>query len=141
EADVVALSDDAMAGRETGTPGYDRAADYVARRYGELGLLPAGDDGGWFQRVPLLQATLEAEGAALEIRRDGKTYALAFRDQFVPGVNFNASEFELEAPAVFVGQGVHAPELGHDDLAGLDLDGRIVVMFRGAPASFDNTQR
>src|SRR5690606_40135680 len=65
-----------------------------------LGLEPAGDNGDWFQRVPLLKATLLAEGAALEIVRDGKRHALAFRDQFVPGVNFNAPESELEAPAV-----------------------------------------
>lgn len=141
EADVRALADDGMEGRETGTAGYDLAADYVARRYSDLGLEPAGDNGDWFQRVPLLKATLLAEGAALEIVRDGKRHALAFRDQFVPGVNFNATESALEAPAVFVGQGVHAPELGHDDYAGLDLRGRIAVVFGGAPGTFDNTQR
>jgi len=141
EADVVALADDAMAGRETGTAGYDRAAGYVSARYAEIGLLPAGDDGGWLQAVPLLQATLLGDGAQLEVRRGGRVTALAFRDQFLPGVNFNSPESALEAPAVFVGQAVHAPELGHDDFAGLDLHGKIAVMFGGAPGTFGDTQR
>jgi Zn-dependent M28 family amino/carboxypeptidase len=141
EADVRVLADDAMEGRETGTPGYDRAAAHVASRFAEIGLSPAGDDGTWFQSVPLLRATLEGEGARLEIHRDGRVSALAFRDEFLPGVNYNHPEAFVEAPAVFVGQGVHAPELGHDDFAGLDLEGRIAVLFGGAPERFDSTQR
>ena len=141
EADVVALSDDAMEGRETGTPGYDRAAAYVAGRYAEIGLSAAGDGGGLYQRVPLLRATALEEGAVFEIRRGGEVTALALREQFLPGVNFNTPETELEAPAVFVGQAVHAPELGHDDLAGLELEGRIAVVFGGAPGTFDDTRR
>ena len=130
-----------MAGREAGTAGYDRAADYVAARYAEIGLQPAGGNGGWLQAVPLLRATLLSDGARLEIERDGRVTALALRDQFLPGVNFNSPESMLEAPAVFVGQAVHAPELDHDDFAGLELDGRIAVMFGGAPGTFDDTRR
>lgn len=141
EADVRALADDAMEGREAGTPGYDKAAEYVAKRFAEIGLAPAGDDGTWFQRVPLLKATLQAEGARLEIKRDGKTIALEFKDEFLPGANYNTPEAFVEAPAVFVGQGVHAPELGHDDFAGLDLRGKIAVLFGGAPERFEVTQR
>ena len=141
EADVRALADDAMEGRETGTPGYDRAAEYVAGRYAEIGLEPAGDDGTFFQSVPLLKATLQDDGARLEIVRDGRTTALRFRDDFLPTPNYNLPEASLEAPAVFVGQAVHAPELDHDDFAGLDLRGRIAVVFGGAPARFGDTQR
>src|SRR5690606_14246528 len=117
EADVVALADDAMEGREAGTAGYDRAADYVATRSAGIGLLPAGDDGGWLQAVPLLQATLLTDGARMEIERDGRVTTLAFPDQFLPVADFNSPESTLEASAVFVGQAVHAPELGHDDFA------------------------
>ncbi|WP_242111683.1 M28 family metallopeptidase [Luteimonas aquatica] len=141
QADVKALADDALQGRETGTPGYDRAADYVAKHYLALGLRPAGDDGGFFQRVPLLRATRLREGAQLEIRRNGRRIALRFRDQFLPQPDFNAPRAQIEAPAVFVGQGVHAPELGHDDFAGLDLRGKIAVLFGGAPAAFDHDRR
>jgi hypothetical protein len=141
EADVRALADDAMEGRETGTPGYDRAAEHVAARFAELGLQPAGDDGSWFQTVPLLQAQVDLDGARLEIVRDGRITALEPGVQFLPSANFNRPESAIEAPAVFVGQAVHAPELGHDDFAGLDLTGRIAVVFGGAPAGFGDTQR
>ena len=141
EADVRHLASDAMEGRETGTRGYRRASAYVAERFRQTGLQPAGDDGGWFQRVPLLRATREADGARLAIMRDGKSTELDFRTQFLPALHFDAPEHAVTAPAVFVGQAVHAPALGHDDLAGVDLDGKIAVVFHGAPAGFDNDRR
>lgn len=140
-ADVHHLADDAMEGRETGTRGYRRASAYVAERFRQAGLEPAGDDGSWFQRVPLLRAQRAPDGARLAIVRDGATTELAFRTQFLPALRFDAARHALEAPAVFVGQAVHAPALGHDDLAGVDLAGRIAVAFHGAPAGFDNDQR
>lgn len=141
EADVRALADDAMEGREAGTPGYDRAAAYVARRMQAVGLQPAGDDGGWFQRVPLLQAIRERDGARLAIVRPKRTLALKVRDQFLPALDFDAASAEVEAPAVFVGFGVHAPELGHDDFAGLDVRGKVAVLFNGAPARFGHDEQ
>ncbi len=141
EADVAALADEAMAGREAGTAGYERAARHVAGRYAAIGLLPAGDAGDWFQSVPLLRATALAEGARLELRREGRATALELRTHFLPGVDFNREASLVEAPAVFVGQAVHAPELGHDDFAGLDLRGKVAVMFGGAPGTFDDTRR
>lgn len=139
--DVDYLADDKLEGRETGTRGYDLAADYVAKRFADIGLTPAGENGGFFQTVPLLKATREADGAALTVKRNGREIALQLRDQFLPGLNYNAAEHALEAPAVFIGQGVHAPELGHDDFAGLDLTGKIAVVFPGAPARFDHDRR
>jgi hypothetical protein len=139
--DVNYLADDKLEGRETGTRGYDLAAEYAAKRFREIGLQPAGDNGTYFQNVPLLKATREAEGAALTVKRNGREIALRFREQFLPALNFNATEHAVEAPAVFVGQGVSAPELKHDDFAGLDVRGKIAVLFSGAPARFDNDRR
>lgn len=141
EADVRKLSDDAMEGRETGTRGYAMASDYVAKRFGEIGLRPAGDDGTFFQRVPLLQATREREGAKFVVRRNGRDIALRFQDQFLPQPGFDAAQAQVEAPAVFVGQAVHAPALGVDDFRGLDLKGKVAVLFGGAPARFDDDRR
>jgi len=141
EADVRQLADDRMEGRETGTRGYQMASAYVAKRYEQIGLQPAGDGGSWFQRVPLLQAVREEGGARLAVIRAGKRSELRFREQYLPAANYNAAAHAVEAPAVFVGQGVHAPELQHDDFKGLDVRGRIAVLFSGAPARFDNDRR
>lgn len=139
--DVGFLAADRLEGRETGTRGYDLAAEYTAKRFREIGLQPAGDNGTYFQRVPLLKATREAKGAALTVKRNGREIALRFREQFLPALDFNAAAHAIEAQAVFVGQGVHAPALNHDDFAGLDLRGKIAVLFSGAPSRFDNDRR
>ena len=139
--DVRYLADDKLEGRETGTRGYDLAAEYAAKRLRQIGLQPAGDNGSYFQAVPLLKATRVAEGATLTVKRNGREIALQFREQFLPALNFNAAEHAIEAPAVFVGQGVHAPELKHDDFSGLELRGKIAVLFSGAPIRFDNDRR
>lgn len=141
ESDVRFLADDLLEGREAGTRGYDLASLYVAQRMRALGLAPAGDDGSYFQRVPMLRGVRQADGSALVIVRDGREHALRFRDDFLPGVNVNEAQASVDAPAVFVGQGVHAPELQHDDFAGVDVRGKIAVLFNGAPARFDNDRR
>ncbi|HEY5850681.1 MAG TPA: M28 family metallopeptidase [Lysobacter sp.] len=141
EADVRFLADDLLEGREAGTRGYDLASLYVAQRFRAIGLAPAGDDGSYFQRVPMLRGVVQAEGNALVINRDGQSRSLAFRDEFLPSVNYNEADARVEAPAVFVGQGVYAPELQHDDFAGVDVKGKVAVMFNGAPARFDNDRR
>ncbi|MDN5783062.1 MAG: hypothetical protein L0H23_13740, partial [Luteimonas sp.] len=127
EADVRALSDDAMEGRETGTRGYKMASDHAAKRFAAIGLQPAGDGGTFFQAVPLLKAVRVREGAKFTVNRGGRSVALRFGDQFLPSPDFNAPQAAVEAPAVFVGQAVHAPALGVDDFKGLDLKGRIAV--------------
>ncbi len=141
KADVDALADDKFEGRETGSHGYDLAADHVAARYQELGLAPAGDDGTWFQRVPLLKSVRERDGARLVVHRNGRDIALRFGDQFLPAPGFDAAQAEVKAPAVFVNQGIVAPKLHVDDLARLDLKGKIAVLFRGAPDGFSDDQR
>ena len=141
EADVAFLADDLLEGRSAGTRGYDLAALYVANRFRAMGLAPAGDNGGFFQAVPLLEGRREREGAAFVVDRGAGTLAFAFEQDFLPGINFNAASHAVTAPMVFVGQAVHAPELGHDDFEGVDVRGKIAVYFSGAPASFPNTQR
>ncbi|NUS38505.1 MAG: M28 family peptidase [Lysobacter sp.] len=140
-ADVRALSDARMQGRLTGSAGYDRAAQYVADRFRALGLQPAGDEETYFQRVPLLASTRVADGARLVVVRRDRDISLRVRDQFLPMPGFARATAAVRAPAVFVGQGVEAPDLGHDDFAGLDLHGRIAVLFGGAPARFDADRR
>ncbi len=141
EADVRFLADDLLEGRAAGTRGYDLASLYVANRYRAIGLAPAGDDGSYFQRVPLVEGRRVREGARLFVQRDDGSTEFAFQDDFLPGLNYQAASHEVTAPLVFVGQAVHAPELGHDDFAAVDVRGKVAVYFSGAPASFDNTAR
>lgn len=141
QADVAFLADDLLEGRAAGTHGYDLAALYVANRYRAIGLEPAGDGGGYLQAVPLLEGRRERQGASFSLRRDDGRIDFAFQDDFLPGVNYNASSHAVTAPLVFVGQAVHAPELDRDDFAGVDVRGKIAVYFSGAPADFPNTQR
>lgn len=140
EADVRFLADDLLEGREAGTRGFELASLYVAERMRAIGLEPAGDDGSYFQRVPLLRAVREP-GGELRIERDGASRALRFREDFLPALNYNAADARVSAPAVFVGQGVHAPSLDHDDFRGIDVAGKIAVLFSGAPETFDNDRR
>jgi hypothetical protein len=141
EADVRFLADDLLEGREAGTRGFDLAALYVATQYRQIGLEPAGEDGTFYQRVPMLRGVREQHGARFAITREGSTVEFAFEADFLPGVNFTAGVAELTAPMVFVGQGVRAPELQHDDFAGVDVQGKIAVLLDNAPARFPIDQR
>ena len=107
-----------------------------------IGLAPAGDDGSYFQRVPMLRGVLQADGNELVINRDGAQQCAArSASSSCRASTSTRRDAHIEAPAVFVGQGVYAPELEHDDFAGVDVKGRIAVMFDGAPARFDNDRR
>lgn len=140
EAHVRFLADDLLEGREAGTRGYDIAALYVSSQFAQIGLQPAGDAGGWLQKVPLLQG-VRRRGGELSVLGGEAPLSYVFQDEFLPAVNFDQPLWSLEAPLVFVGQAVVAPEYGHDDLAGLELEGTVAVLFSGAPARFGNDQR
>jgi Zn-dependent M28 family amino/carboxypeptidase len=141
EADVRFLADDLLEGREAGTRGFDIAALYVATRFRQLGLEPAGDAGSYFQRVPMVRGVRERDGARFAIARDGRTTDFVFERDYLPSVNFTAGAAEVSAPMVFVGQAVRAPELQQDDLAGVDVKGKIAVLLGNAPRRFPNDQR
>ena len=141
EADVRFLADDLLEGREAGTRGFDLAALYVAAQYRLIGLEPVGEDGSFVQRVPMVRGVREREGARFVITRDGRSQEFAFETEFLPAINFTAGAAALSAPMVFVGQAVHAPELQHDDFAGVEVKGKIAVALNNAPARFPSDQR
>ena len=122
-----------MAGREAGSEGERRAADYVARQFGELGLEPAGEAGGWFQRVTLEERTILPAGTSAALVEDGARAPLRLPEDIFFRISGGPPPERVEAPLVFAGYGLHLPEAGHDDFAGLDLDGRIVVVSNGDP--------
>ena len=141
KADMAWLADDAREGREAGTPGYEAAAEYVATRMKAIGLTP-GAGASWFQQVPLRASTPILDAAAISIiGPDGAEKPLKHLQDFRVFPGSRNPEFSISAPAVFVGYGVHSPQDGYDDYAGLDLDGKIAVYLSGAPDVFDSEKR
>ncbi|AHE56806.1 M28 family metallopeptidase [Sphingomonas sanxanigenens] len=140
KAHVDFLASDAMRGREAGSPEYDIAAQYVATRFAELGLKPAGDDGSYIQKVPLVSAQSTGHGA-IAVTRGGQQTALVFGEDYLPGQSLKAPRLSLNAPLVFVGFGVVAPAFKRDDYAGLDVKGKIVVLLSGAPKAIPGEER
>jgi len=135
------LADDLLEGRGTGSRGYELAAKYVAARFEALGLAPAGTGGGFFQPVPLRRTTTVTSQCSLTLIRDGKRTELKFgEDYLLSGSTLAAADSQVTAPLVFAGFGVAAPELGYDDYAGLDVQGKIVVVLSGAPTTFPKDQ-
>jgi hypothetical protein len=139
-AHMTFLADDLLEGRAAGTRGYDLAARYVAAQLAALGLEPAGDDKTFFQTVPMRESTLEE--ATFSFRtKDGAPRPLTYREDFLAGGSLLKTSTRVEAPVVFVGFGVSAPELQYDDYAGRDVRGKIVAFLSNAPGRFPSEQR
>ena len=135
------LSDDLLEGREAGTRGFQLAAKYVASTFEAMGLEPAGIDGTYFQNVPLRTSAVDFEQSSLTLIRDGWEKRLQIGEDYLLSPDFQRESVRVRAPLVFVGFGITAPELDHDDYAGLEVEGKIAVMISGAPATFPNSQR
>jgi hypothetical protein len=139
-AHMAFLSDDLLEGRGTGTRGYDIAAHYVATQYAALGLEPAGEAGSYFQPVPFRRADLIESAASAVLRGPGGTKKLAYGTDFIFSKDPVHEETRLEAPLVYVGYGVTAPEFNYDDYAGIDVTGKVIVYLRGAPPRFPHNE-
>jgi Zn-dependent M28 family amino/carboxypeptidase len=131
--DVSTLAADDMEGRLTGTPGYQRAADYVVSRLQAIGLEPAGTE-GFFQPVAFEEQFVDPAGSSAALVADGRGTSLSIPGDIIIGRGDGRRPERIEAPLVFVGYGLHMPEAGHDDFAGLDLKGKIAVVISGGPA-------
>ncbi len=134
------LADDLVEGRGTGTRGYRIAAAYVASQFQRLGLQPAGSDGSWLQPVPMQLAQRVPAATSLRIERAGsEPVTLAMPADFSAETADGSTSAEISGPAVFVGYGVHAPDHGYSDFEGIDLRGKIAVVFAHAPATLPGT--
>lgn len=132
-AHVQYLADDKLEGRNVGTPGFEKAAAYVTEQFKNAGLRPAGVN-AYRQPVEFDVAQIDESHSSIEIVRDGKAEALKFGDEAFFSVGKDLAE-KAEADAVFVGYGLTVPELHYDDLAGLDLHGKIAVYVTGGPGN------
>jgi hypothetical protein len=133
KADLTFLADDALEGRAPGTAGHEIAARYVAARFEALGLQPAGDRTSWYQSVRLLEQTLDAS-SSLTLHGPGGARSWIQATNVIITANPQAGVQSIEAPVVFVGFGIDAPNLGFDDYRGLDVRGKIVAALIGVPS-------
>ncbi|MBA4353868.1 MAG: peptidase M28 [Novosphingobium sp.] len=131
-AHVTFLADDLLEGRDTGSRGYDIAANYVAAQFIAMGLKPAGPDGSFFQKLTVREARLEG-APRLTLNFGGKETVLSDTAQVLVRPTLGEKTVALDAPMVFAGFGFDRPELGFDDYKGLDVKGRIVVVLSGFP--------
>ena len=141
------LADDKLQGRKPGTPGFELAAQYVEQQFKALGFKPMGQNGTFRQAVPLRRGQVREAGSTMAITRQtsegmtGDEQKLVYGKNFVFSPQFGQETSTVSAPVVFVGFGVSAPELGYDDYASIDVKGKIVACFNGAPTTFPSNQR
>lgn len=136
---IKVLASDDFQGRLTGSPGYRKAAEYVAHTFEKAGLTPAGEH-GFFQSVGLEIQTIQTEHLSVHLKRGPGQEPLDVTAHVVlsPGV---PQRPDTQAPLVFVGYGIHLPEAGYDDFAGVDIRGAVVVYIVGGPESLSGAQR
>ena len=129
---VSVLADDNMEGRETGSDGLRRAEAYIVDQLKKDGLEPAGHE-GFYQPVKFESRQIVEAGSSLALVRDGKSSPLTLGDDAVFSTRVDLAPL-VSAPLVFVGYGLTVPEMNYDDLAGLDLKGKVAVILAGSPA-------
>ncbi len=137
------LADDALEGRGLGSAGYESALRYVEKEVTSHGLTPAGENGGFRQRVPLRNSAVVEDGSAMRVHSKAGTRSLVYAKDYLLSADPRRADVRIdEAPVVFVGYGVSAPALGYDDYAaGVDVKDKVVAYLSGAPAKLPSNER
>jgi Zn-dependent M28 family amino/carboxypeptidase len=135
KAHVRFLSSDLLEGRGPGTRGDDLAMQYIAAQFEALGLKPAGDNGSYIQRVPLIGIATDAANTSLGFTKNGTNVVgpLKLATDFVGQDKTQVPTDTIDSDVVFVGHGVVAPEYKWDDYKGLDTRGKTLVMLVDDP--------
>jgi hypothetical protein len=127
---IAHLSTDEMMGRQSMTPGYQKAAEWVAAQYEAWGLEPAGDHGTYFQKVPIGRNLTWYEGTP-SMKLGGEPLSLVEGDFSIHRSSTVGTT--VEAEVVFVGYGISAPGKGLDEYAGVDVRGKVALVLLGSP--------
>jgi Zn-dependent M28 family amino/carboxypeptidase len=135
-AHVKFLASDLLEGRGVGTRGENLATEYIATQFALIGAKPAGDQGTYFQRVPMVGATTDSS-ASLSAVRSNNTVFFRWLDDFVGVSELQQPADQFEADAIFVGHGIVAPEFQWDDFKGVEVKGKVLVLFTNEPPSED----
>ncbi|MDR3701670.1 MAG: M28 family peptidase [Candidatus Sulfopaludibacter sp.] len=132
------LASDLLEGRGVGQRGGDLATEYIATQFALAGAKPAGDGQTFFQKVPLIG--LDAQPASqLSASSAGMNVDFRWGDDFVGADLTQRPSGNFEGGVVFVGHGITAPEYRWDDYKGVDVSGKILLMFTNEPPSQDAT--
>ena len=116
-----------------GTPGEEKTVAYLTEQFKAAGLEPGGENGGWTQTVPMIRTKLQPP-MKLSFTQSGRTVALRFPDDVYLSTVRDTQRAQIaNAPMVFVGYGVTAPERGWDDFKGVDLKGKVAVFLVNDP--------
>ena len=135
-AHVKFLSSDALGGRGPATPGETLTTEYIATQFALAGLKPGGDDGSYFQKVPLVgvQSLPETD---LFWEGKGEKLRMNWLESYVAVNHRQRADQTIDAEAIYVGHGIVAPEFDWDDYKGVDVRGKVVVLFTNEPRSDD----
>ena len=133
EAHVRFLSHDLLEGRGTGQRGGDIAAEYMAMQFALYGLKPAGENGTYMQKVPLVGITPAADTRFSLVPADGKAMDLKPLDEYVAYDETQQPANEIDAEIIYVGYGITAPEYNWDDYKGADVKGKVLLMLVNQP--------
>lgn len=136
-AQVKFLASDFLEGRGMGQRGGDLAAEYIATQFLLEGLKPAGEKGTYFQTVPMVGVKTLRESTFLLAPSSGESIALKNLDDFVTSNETETETADIDAPIVFVGYGIKAPEYNWDDYKDYDLHGKVALLFVNQPVSDD----
>lgn len=136
-ADVRFLSHDLLEGRGTGQRGGDIAAEYIATQFWLDGLRAAGDNGTFFQKVPMVGITPAPETTFDLVPKNGDTMRLKPLDEYVAYDQTQRPSDDINAEIVYVGYGIEAPEYKWDDYKGVDVRGKVLLMLVNEPTSND----
>jgi Zn-dependent M28 family amino/carboxypeptidase len=138
-AHVKFLADDLLEGRGTGTRGGDIAANYIAAQFALYGLKPAGDSGTYLQKVDFTGVLTQPSSSFALQPSHGAPLDLKLGEDYVTGNQMQTDSVDIDAPVVFVGYGIEAPEYRWDDFKGVDVKGKVVLVIVNEPPSTDPT--
>jgi Zn-dependent M28 family amino/carboxypeptidase len=138
-AHVRFLASDLLEGRGPGTRGGQLAAEYIATQFALAGARPAGENGTYFQKVPLMAVHTEVDKTSFTlVPASGPPIHLKYGEDYLTKDQTGAPTADIDAPIVFVGYGIDAPEYQWNDYAGVDVKGKILVIIVNQPPSNDD---
>jgi len=138
-AHVKFRSSDLLEGRGTGGRGGDIAAEYIGTQFESYGLKPAGDNGTFYQDVPMVGVKTLPESKFQFVESSGKSFEAKNLTDIVTSNESQTESADIDAPIVFVGYGIKAPEYAWDDYKTVDLHGKVALLFVNEPSSDDPT--